>query len=115
MCFNSLELLPLLVTSCVTRMPVSSTGRNKFQVWIHCLVFKCCIFPCDDRKGGTEQTNRNIVLFRFWDSDEMRGVGKASLPHESNILSSPLTRVQEKPRCPLLPKTRTAMRAALYA
>ena len=57
----------------------------------------------------------NIVLFLFWDSDEIREADKASLPHESNILSSPLTRVQEKPRSPLLPKTRTAMRAALYA
>lgn len=68
------------------------------------LLSDCCGFS----EENFEQTNEQKYFFMFAKKNN-------NFPYSSNILPSPLIRVQERPRYPLLPKTKTAMRAALCA
>lgn len=107
--FNSLQLFPLFVTSHVSKMmmfpeQVEWDSISESSTWCLDIYFLTAVALV--RKILNRQKNKSILLCLL---------KKHNFPYSSNILPSPLIRVQERPRYPLLPKTKTAMRAALCA
>lgn len=109
--FNSLQLFPLFVTSHVSRMmmfpeQVEWDSISESSTWCLDICFLTAVALVRKILNRQKTQQKYFVVF---------AKKKHNFPYSSNILSSPLIRVQERPRYPLLPKTKTAMRAALCA